>query len=437
MAKPTDARIKISDIFLDSKNPRHSSIDNEPEIIDHLVKKEKVLALAREIAVHGTSPLERLAVIPHPEIKGKYIVQEGNRRLCSLKLLRDPDRAPTAKTRAAFEQLKLEARLSPSVDVVIFPDRVSARYWLKLRHLGGQGGAGVRNWDATQKTRFDAEDSGTNPNALAVDLLQYAHDSGIISEGDLEKIKVTTLTRYLSNAVVRDALGLADRYKLVSLAKPDQFDIAVSTFLRDAAQEDSPISSRSNRQDREAYAATLRQRGAAVKDKVDRPVVPSVAAAKQRQRNNPNPDFRPKIVPASFKVVLESAVLKRVFDELRQIDPDLSFASAYLFRAFLEQIIHDYAKVNGVGGGEFHFLAGKCEKHLSGNAALRSEFGERKLESMLKPLRTMANDRESRISPDTLGAWVHGSMIPTGAEIKRRWDTLEPAIYLLCRGLKK
>lgn len=437
MTKVQTQSVKISDIFLDSKNPRHSEIDNEADIIEYLVKNDKVLALAREISQHGPSPLERLAVIPHSDIRGKYVVQEGNRRLCALKLIRDPQRAPNARTKAAFEQLKAESRLSPSIEVVVFPNRQTARYWLKLRHLGGQGGAGVRNWDTSQQTRFDAQDSSKNPNALAVELVDYAHKAGIISDSELDRLKITTLTRYLSNAVVRDALGLADRYALASTAPPEQFDTAVSAFLHDAAlAERSPVSSRSTRHEREAYAATLRQRGLAVKEKLQKAVVPSAAGSKQRQRHNPNPDLRSKIIPSSVKLQLHSPVLKRVYDELRQIDPDFSFAAAYLFRAFLEQLLHDYAKGNGLSDGEFHVIAGRSEKHLASNQTFKTEFGDRKLESMLKPLRQMANDKESRLSPDSLGAWVHGNVIPTGAEIKRRWDTLEPSILLLARGLK-
>lgn len=438
MAKPKSDRLKISDIYLDSKNPRHIDIDNEAEIIDHLVKKEKILSLAKEIAEHGTSPLEIMAVIPHPELRGKFIVQEGNRRLCSLKLLRDPARAPNSRSKAAFERLKEGARISPEVNVVIFPDRKSARYWLRLRHLGGQGGAGVKNWDVRQKARFDAEDSSVNPNSLAVEMVEYAVKAGLIDEAEMNRLKVTTLSRYLSNAVVRDALGITNRHSLQISAPAEQFDVAVSTFLKDAAiEKDPPVHSRSDRAQREAYAASLRSRGVAVKDRIEKPVVPSAAASKTRQRNNPSPDLRAHVVPASVKLHLESKTLKRVFDELRRIDPDFSFAAAYLLRAFLEQLLRDYAVVNGLGHGEVHAIAGRCAKHLLDQKSLAAEHGERKLEAMLKPLRLMANEKESRLSPDSMGAWVHGNVIPTSAELNRRWDTLEPSILLLVNGLKK
>jgi hypothetical protein len=56
-------RLKVLDIYLDALNPRHAPIDHQPDIISHLVKKEKVRNLARDIAQEGISPIELFAVV--------------------------------------------------------------------------------------------------------------------------------------------------------------------------------------------------------------------------------------------------------------------------------------------------------------------------------------------------------------------------------------
>lgn len=90
----TTENISVQKIYLDTENPRHESLPDEPSIIKYLLSKEKVRALARDIADAGaTSPIELIAVIKHPKVKGAFVVVEGNRRICALKLLLDPSKA--------------------------------------------------------------------------------------------------------------------------------------------------------------------------------------------------------------------------------------------------------------------------------------------------------------------------------------------------------
>src|SRR5688500_8905980 len=104
-AKPVIQPVDLARVYLDNVNPRHDPIDNEREIIAHLLAREYVKPLARDIAERGSlSPLERLAVIPHPSVRDAYISVEGNRRVCALKLLADPEKAPDESDRRYFRQ---------------------------------------------------------------------------------------------------------------------------------------------------------------------------------------------------------------------------------------------------------------------------------------------------------------------------------------------
>ena len=76
----------------------------EAEVIEYLCRHEQVYSLARDIAKIGINPLEIFAVTPADKKSGRnqsFIVAEGNRRMCALKLLADPDLAP-AKYRKDF-----------------------------------------------------------------------------------------------------------------------------------------------------------------------------------------------------------------------------------------------------------------------------------------------------------------------------------------------
>ena len=116
--------ILLSRIYLDPENPRHDPIGNEREIIAHLLKFEDIRQLAKSIAQLGsTSPIELLAVAPHPSAKNRFNTAEGNRRLCALKLLLDPDKAPTEREKKYFRSLQQTMpRPIKSVMCVIFSD---------------------------------------------------------------------------------------------------------------------------------------------------------------------------------------------------------------------------------------------------------------------------------------------------------------------------
>lgn len=443
MAKQKIMEVPLSKLYLDNENPRHDPIDNEAEIISALVRKERVAALAKDIAKWGLSPLDRIAVRAKEGVSGSYVALEGNRRICALKLLRDPDKAPTAVLRRQFSSLADSMpRVPAKVEVVLFDEDAVSRHWMGIRHEGELGGAGTRKWNASQKARFNK--SATNPNTQALRLVEYAVKRGLITPEEQQQIALTTITRYVSTPVMRDAIGLASAREFQINVPQDQFDKAVGAFLKDALpradKKDALVNSRTDAKAREIYASTLRQRGVAATTKLPVAAAPKPTARKGPGRNNPSPDHRPHVVPADFKAVIKSNVLKRLFDELRAIDPrQFSFATAYLLRAFMEKLAHQYAVDHGLStNGDLHIVISRCEQHLAKDPALIAAAGNpQKLERTLKPLRVMAGVKDSGLSPDTLGNWVHGGAVPTDVQLKKFWETMADCIRLLLDGLKK
>lgn len=435
--------VPVQNVYLDNDNPRHDPIDNEKQIIELLLKKESVRPLAEDIAEMGLSPLERMAVIAHPKVKGAFVAIEGNRRLCSIKLLLDPEKAPSAADRKAFTQARAKMQALPkTIEVAEFADRDSGRHWLRLRHGGEQEGRGTRRWSAGQKARFENQGAGASPNQQALQLIDYARHRNLITPEEADSLAITTLTRYLSNPSFREALALDDHKGLNVRAPQEEFDRAAQRFLRDSLNgEVTGVNSRSNSQKRKEYADQLRREKVATSTRLEAPIeldpttggaVGEPAATRvKRERDNRHPDTRKFVIPSSFSAKMKDKIFQRIYGELKTVNADThTFAAAYLFRAFMEQLAKAYLKKHGglVVADKLHQRIGKMAAHLESATVATSH--------QLKPFKRMANQPNSDGSPETLGSFVHGGDIPTKSVINRSWDSCEPLISLALGTLK-
>ncbi|HUU23966.1 MAG TPA: hypothetical protein VMW68_00155 [Methyloceanibacter sp.] len=249
--------VPIGRIFLALRNPRHEPLETEEQVIARLCEKEDVYPLARDIVNHGLNPLERFALVAL-KTGGRggavnYYSAEGNRRICALKLLLDPERAP-AERRNAFRKLA-EAWASPikKVPAAVFKDVKTVNLWLDRIHNGAQGGIGRKSWSADQKQRFD----GGNKNRAAQALLDYAEAEKMITPKERAR-KLTTVQRFLGNDVFREAIGFDQ-------SNPDdpgrtrpkeQFDLLVHQFIRDLITG-KQVNSRMNKTEIIEYARPL------------------------------------------------------------------------------------------------------------------------------------------------------------------------------------
>lgn len=442
----TIKKVNVSRIYLDNDNPRHDPIENEPEIISYLIKNEHVKRLARHIAEAGsTSPLERIGIVPHPKVRNAYIAAEGNRRLCAIKLLADPDKADTEANKRYFRNLAtgMEA-LIDSFEAVIFDTHQEARRWVSLRHEGEQGGVGTLAWNSLQKTRFNAQEGGgSNPNIQASLLMEYARKSELLTNDEIDSLSITTITRYLTNPVFRSAMGLLDNKSLAITVPVDEFNRAIQKFLKDALEPGSGVNSRTSAAEREKYTNKLRKDGL-LPTTLDQPPTelsgeskktpaaqpePKAESTKEPKRNNRSPDDRKTIIPADFTAHINDKTLKRLYDELRTLEAETySFAATYLTRAVIERIATLLLKENGKPCPD------ELNKKLEHVAVFLADKGMTDRE--LKALRTMGSDRDSRYSPDTIGHFVHGGAIPTRVNAIKLWDSIEAVLKIALSMLK-
>lgn len=252
-----ETEVQVSRVFLDQANPRHEPYQSQDEVIEYLCKEELTLEIAKDIAKNGLNPLERFALIPEnmavKNQNGTFIAAEGNRRLCALKLLRDPDLAPAEK-RKAFENAAEGWTPIHEISAVVFDDIDTMKLWRDRNHSGLAGGIGRKQWNAEQKARHAGDD---NKNRLAQYTLDYMEKKGFITP-DERKGRLSTVQRYLSNPNMRDAIGININVSdNISRIRPlNEFEIIVKKFAEDIVNRD--VTTRDNAVKITNYSHTLR-----------------------------------------------------------------------------------------------------------------------------------------------------------------------------------
>lgn len=434
----------LSRLHLDPQNPRHEATDDEPLIIEQLVRAEQIYPLAEDICERGLSPLERLAAIPHETLEGHFVMVEGNRRLCSLKLLRDPAKAPASERRAFKKLADRKPSLPRSLEIAVFANRSLANQWIALKHGGQQGGIGTKSWTASQSSRFkNSLDNVSRPNSLSLAVLDYAVDKGLLTTDERAALALTTVTRYLTNPVVRSALGLASPSEFLINVETAEFDVALARFLEDL--KSGLVHSRSKAPDRAEYGRALIASGLSPTTKLPESHSPSEQASTLPQqqsakaeneqgpaatrRNNRSPDLGNKIVSSGYAIHITDRTTKRVFDELREIDASkYTYAAAALLRLFMERICRAYAKKCGLGDtGDLAPVIGRCAGRMEQDGATKAVF---------HVWRTLSSNPGHYLSPGTLGTYIHGGGTPVLSELRRGWSDLEAGFTLMLDALR-
>lgn len=167
----------------------------------------------------------------------QFIVADGNRRVCALKLLHDPERAPT-EIRSSISKMAEGQDIVEEIEVVVIPEEDKRRLWMSRAHDGAQDGRGRKQWGAQEKARFN---SGNKPdrNTVALKLFDYAEKRGLMEPAD-RKGSLSHMNRLISNRLVASELGL-DRLKgdeeLLRNRPANEFDAVLALILKEAKEK--------------------------------------------------------------------------------------------------------------------------------------------------------------------------------------------------------
>ena len=160
MEPETITKVKTELLRLDRLNPRllgESKHESDEAIIARLYRSAELDELLQSISANGYMDIEPLVVMSNPDNNG-YLVLEGNRRLATLRLLRDPTLARKIEN---SEGIKI--RIPPvddqshcatfdHVSVYLVDSREHARAFLGFKHINGP-----KKWSAYAKAQFAAE----------------------------------------------------------------------------------------------------------------------------------------------------------------------------------------------------------------------------------------------------------------------------------------
>lgn len=430
--------IHITQLLLDTQNPRHDVIKNQREIIEELVKSEYIYPLAKDISVHGNlSPLEAIGVLPVKD-SNEYIVLEGNRRVCACLLLNNPDLSPDKKFKKQIQSLTKKNNFPSKLECNLFKSRNEADHWIQLRHEGLQGGIGTKQWDATQIARYSEKKGRKNPNLQAIKLVDLAIENNILNKKDREEHSITTLQRYLNNPVMRNVFGLEDKQELLTRHSKETFLKLVERFLDDSSK--GIVHSRSKQKDWLEYANTLQTEisyppplDAKATDLSEKPTKKhnekkaESKANKAPNREKPNPVDRKYLIPHDVRFSIKNKTLNRIYKEIRRLPiDDHEFSAAYLLRAFIEASAFLYLKKHLPNKVK---QDSKLHMKLKYVSDILLEKGVRK--NKLNSLNVATSDKNSLTSPLMMGSIVHLSIIPTKRELVAIWDRMEEVLLIM------
>jgi hypothetical protein len=235
------AEVDLDLLIPDPENPRIPIQESSLETVLALVEEdsEGLFNLARDIVtMQGTNPAELFNVTP---FGGSYLVKEGNRRIASRKILRNPEQLRGHVSDAELQRWAKLARtenarkLANTALVVIGEDHEA---WVDRRHLGPQGGIGVAQWNPQAKARREARSSGVKDRAISlIDSLKGAYPDRF-SPLEPPPRTFTTFTRVLDSPEARAHIGLdVDAQGNVLLTRGEHSLRLIEEILRDLRKQ--------------------------------------------------------------------------------------------------------------------------------------------------------------------------------------------------------
>ena len=159
MKPETTSKVPVERLRLDRENPRldaEVAEATDERIIARLYRAAELDELLQSISANGYLDIEPLVVMRDGDDDG-LIVLEGNRRLATLRLLREPALvgriAADESTRIAVPEIDDAVRQTLSeVSVYLVENRERARAFIGFKHINGP-----QKWDAYAKARFAAD----------------------------------------------------------------------------------------------------------------------------------------------------------------------------------------------------------------------------------------------------------------------------------------
>jgi uncharacterized Zn ribbon protein len=463
-----DETIPLSNLKLDPTNPRHPEFESQREIIEWMTSGsgrigEKLLILAKDIANNGLNPADRVMVIADEKEKGRFIVLEGNRRITALKLLNNPELAPTKEWQKRFSRLR-PTSYAPikKITIVVFENEEKAFHFIELRHLGESGGAGIVPWEAEQKARHDQRLHRKSRHHKALAVLDFIRNvDGIEAETKSfagEGFPITTLDRILSDKEFRDFLGLDlnTNGDICFRIEPREAIKPISKIIKDFGSGKKNVRDVINKKERDQYKNAFRDEDVPDHSKVLANPVPVVETdmlltAKARigsvgKRHYGDPRDRKYIVIPGTNLPIDPKRFnraRRVFEELKRLEirdkkgklyfPNAGILLIRLFIAISVDLYIQQQKLKHPSPTGWKSIP-LTEKT---SAVLRDLQTKNKLNSQeIKVIHKALSDVDKISNPNSLNDFAHNpNQIPHPHDLYDVWDTYTKYLLALWENI--
>ena len=448
---PEIVEIPLADLLLDVQNPRLvESQQTQQEAARELAAQQGdgLLRLAQDIVEHGTDPMTLVAVVPTTDRHKRYRVVEGNRRILALRALESPSLVASAFTPGRNKKLaslakRYAANPVERVACVLFASEDEARHWVELRHTGQNLGAGLVEWGAEEKDRFQARHSGQRNRAGQV--LDFVETHGSLSQrARTSNVGVLTNLDRLLTPYVRQKLGLElQDGRLISRYPIEQLAPALTRIVDDLKTQKIVVRDIYRSADAKNYIDSLPKhlfptKSKALKESVllddltASRVKPSPIKKKPTKSTSP---VRPRttVVPDTSALNVTPPRINSIYVELAGLNAErYPNACSVLLRVFLELSVDHHIE----------------QRRLMTDAQLRSTPLVKRLKKVVADLRTrtkisdrLASAMESyadgkmtivAATVPTFNQYVHNQYVyPKATDLYTTWDALAPFLSKL------
>lgn len=466
--------LSINDIYLNLENPRFEKINSQDEAIRVMITEyqEKIYNLAKHIIENGINPTEHAAVIKKD---GIYIALDGNRRLTTLKILKNPDILDENFERLKSKIMKLDRTNIPdSINAIEFVSEEEAYTWIDLKHTGENDGAGTVSWNSIQQSRFNNE-----KYPLSIQFLKYMQSANLFDKSlskSIKDLKITNLERLLTDPDIRETISItrvknqlhfpvpssdiknifnnlltelfADDFTVNKIRKKEDRAIFINDFANKYGLTKNTIDNLKKQNTTTLYEyATTKQE----KDEDTKPISEPRKSDDSKQDKTTNTNVQKKdedltekpqiqeipstmdrktLIPETFNLSIKNLKINDIYQELKRIPvnqyPNIVGAS---FRVFLELSVDYYIDENKseITVRENDKLKNKIQKvkeHIDNKLNLES--------SVLKDINRAIASNDNLVSIDILHAYIHSGVAQASADgLKTTWNNYQKFFEIL------
>lgn len=466
---PRKLNIKLSNLYLDLRNPRYEEQRSQNEALNTIAgeQKEKLLVLLRDIIAHGMNPSDIPIVMPDKERVSGYIVLEGNRRIAALKLFKKPAILTTASLRQKYSKLseKNKEGIVKSIECLVVDSREEANLWIERKHEGEMNGAGTVRWDNVQKSRFLASKTGKNSKAVQlIDFMKAAIDGDEEFVAQLGKVSATNLERLISTPEVCSDLGLvynhgefSSKYEweevlkglkaIVKRLSQDDFNVS-QIYLKDdrlkfmgsIPPEELPDNSKRTNDTWKLKDFRSSSDGQRKSDSGSGSTTDSQTTDQSEMGGAQRSTKRWRFVPDGLTLNIPNERVNRIFNELKLLSHNsMTNTCAVMLRVFLELSADCYLEQCGLlkEGVLSSSKAGDLKSKI--NMVIKNLCDRNYLDdAKAKGIRDEINAKQGAYCVDTLNAYVHNlDFNPIPGNLMLAWDNIQSFVIAMWKAINE